>query len=227
MSGSYVSLDNLKQILENLVYEEPFIEEMIKGLASNNKTETGDGTPVGCVMAFAGSTPPPSGWLICDGREVGRVEYKELFDVIGIFYGSSNASSFKVPDYREAALVGVGTRGNGVSIHDTYALGQFKDDQFANHTHAQNAHAHTQSAHNHKVKAEFGTNSNLTAGNAPPNGNYMQIAGPNAGTKMDSGTFTSVAPAITATTATNQYTGATSGGTHGKRVGLNYIIKAK
>ena len=32
-------------------------------------------------------------------------------------------------------MVGIGTRGSGVATHDTYTLGQFKDDQLQSHTH--------------------------------------------------------------------------------------------
>lgn len=112
---------------------------------------------------------------------------------------------FKIPDYREAALVGVGTRESGVAVHDVYALGQFKDDQFASHTHVQNAHYHTT---NLGMRWTRGASNNFALTNG---GNY----------------YGQLPDAITnATTATNQYTGATSGGTHGKRIGVNYIIKA-
>jgi microcystin-dependent protein len=44
------------------------------------------------------------------------------------------SSTFTLPDLREAAPVGIGTRGVGVSA-DTYNLGQFKDDQLQGHWH--------------------------------------------------------------------------------------------
>jgi len=45
------------------------------------------------------------------------------------------SSTFTLPDLRESAPVGIGTRGVGVSA-DTYNLGQFKDDQSQGHWHA-------------------------------------------------------------------------------------------
>lgn len=45
--------------------------------------------------------------------------------------------SANVPDYREVALVGVGTRASGVSAHDTYTIGQMKDDAIGDHIHLQ------------------------------------------------------------------------------------------
>jgi hypothetical protein len=50
-------------------------------------------------------------------------------------WGVTDATHFYVPDAYEASLVCVGTRGAGVTAHDTFALGQFKDDQFQSHLH--------------------------------------------------------------------------------------------
>ena len=41
----------------------------------------------------------PNGSLLCDGREIGRVTYAELFAVIGTTYGSGDGSiTFNIPD---------------------------------------------------------------------------------------------------------------------------------
>lgn len=45
-------------------------------------------------------------------------------------YGISTASNFLVPDFREAAPYGIGTRGAGVTAHDAKVAGQFADDQY-------------------------------------------------------------------------------------------------
>ncbi len=53
----------------------------------------------GALMAFAGDTPP-DGWLVCDGSEINREDYTDLFAVIGTKYGSGNGSTtFNVPNY--------------------------------------------------------------------------------------------------------------------------------
>lgn len=58
----------------------------------------GAATPVGVINPFAGSTAPP-GWLLCDGAEVSRTDYSELFSVIGTTFGSGNSSTtFNVPN---------------------------------------------------------------------------------------------------------------------------------
>ena len=90
----------------------------------------------GLVQQFAGaSSKIPPHWLLCDGSEYDVGAYPELFDVIGYTYGGSG-SKFKVPDYRECALVGAGENGTDtISAHDVYDLGEFKDDQLQDHTH--------------------------------------------------------------------------------------------
>lgn len=89
----------------------------------------------GLVQQFAGaSNKIPPHWLLCDGSEYDVGAYPELFDVIGYTYGGSG-SKFKVPDYRECALVGAGENGTDtMEAHDVYGLGEFKDDQLQNIT---------------------------------------------------------------------------------------------
>lgn len=69
---------------------------------------TGLVSPVGGMMAFAG-TSAPSGWLLCDGAAVSRASYSELFAVVGTSYGAGNGSTtFHVPDLRGRTSVGAG-----------------------------------------------------------------------------------------------------------------------
>lgn len=68
------------------------------------------GVPVGTVVAFAGDgrKAVPAGWLLCDGAEVSREQYPELFRAIGTRYGAGDgASTFHLPDYRGLFLRGV------------------------------------------------------------------------------------------------------------------------
>ena len=156
----------------------------------------GDSLPAGTVIPYAGPDTP-NGWFPCDGREVSRDEYPALFEAIGTTYGAGDGTTtFKLPDYRESALVGTGTRATGVATHDTYTLGQFKDDQLQNHQHYRYA------------------------------GNYN---GWNRG--IEQGDF------FTFIQDSNEYSNGKQTGdvfgdesrkgttTHGKRIGVNYIIK--
>lgn len=66
----------------------------------------GQDVPVGTILPFAGSTIPTN-FLLCDGREVSRFVYQNLFNTIGIAYGSPSSSSvFKLPDLRGRVIIG-------------------------------------------------------------------------------------------------------------------------
>ena len=89
----------------------------------------------------------PYGWLECNGQTVLRADYPELFEYFNTQkydgthtllsrYGSTNSSNFKLPDYREVALVGIGSNGtDSIPTHDAYTLGLFKDDCIQGHYH--------------------------------------------------------------------------------------------
>ncbi len=58
------------------------------------------------MLASAG-TLPPGGWLPCDGAEVSRDEFAELFTAIGTSHGSGDGiTTFNLPDYRGRFLRG-------------------------------------------------------------------------------------------------------------------------
>ncbi len=68
--------------------------------------EGGDTLPIGAMLPY-GNTTPPENWLICDGSEVSRTTYAELFNVIGTSYGSGDGSTtFNLPDKRGRVSVG-------------------------------------------------------------------------------------------------------------------------
>lgn len=80
---------------------------------------------VGEIKIFAGSTAP-DGYLMCNGQEVSRTEYAELFAVIGTAYGvGDNSTTFNIPDYRGRVAIGASldyqlgsTGGNATHKHD-------------------------------------------------------------------------------------------------------------
>jgi microcystin-dependent protein len=59
-------------------------------------------------LKFSAHSIDHYGWLICDGRSVSRTEYSELFDIIGISFGSNDGSTFKLPDLRGRVAGGIG-----------------------------------------------------------------------------------------------------------------------
>ena len=74
----------------------------------DNPTITGDTYPIGAIAPFASVTTPQN-WLLCDGREVSREVYSELFAIIGTAWGAGDGStSFNLPDLRNRMPVGAG-----------------------------------------------------------------------------------------------------------------------
>ena len=65
--------------------------------------------PPGLIAPFAGSADKvPAGWLLCDGSEVSRSDYANLYDAIGVNWGTGDGSTtFNLPDLRGMFLRGV------------------------------------------------------------------------------------------------------------------------
>lgn len=94
--------------------------------------------PPGLIAPYAGATAP-EGWIICDGSQVSKDTYADLYLAIGDTYneqinpttGSAWAApsegNFRIPDMRTLYARGLGTNNLGVST----ALGQWQDDATA------------------------------------------------------------------------------------------------
>jgi microcystin-dependent protein len=109
--------------------------------------------PTGTIFGYGGSTTP-SGWLLCDGSEVSRTDYVDLFDVIRIAYGVGDGNStFKLPDLRRK--IPIGATGETAAYGDVnlnFALGKFNTteeshtmivNELALHNHSVNDGGHT------------------------------------------------------------------------------------
>lgn len=83
-----------------------FFNTTFNNYVNNIKEEANEASPVGSVKMFAGQTAPRS-WLICNGSEVSQSTYKDLYEVIGIFYGEASEGYFRLPDLRGRVAVGV------------------------------------------------------------------------------------------------------------------------
>lgn len=69
---------------------------------------------VGFVLPFYGETAPP-GTLACDGSEISRAAYDELFAVLGTKAGAGDGSTtFNLPDLRGQFVRGTG--GNAAAL---------------------------------------------------------------------------------------------------------------
>lgn len=136
--------------------------------------------------------------MICDGSEVSKTLFANLYEVVGDSFGkATDTNKFKLPDLRETVPVGINTNTtNTITNHDTYTLGQFKDDNVRTLVYADNnkdfpiiVKTNDSSHEKHKgmiISVE-------SAGNEP---SFLVGTG-------------------------------NTGSTHGKQLGVNYIIKAE
>ena len=75
--------------------------------------------PIGAIVCYAGSTAP-DGYLFCDGSEIERAKFSDLFDIIGVTYNGAAAligvNTFRVPDLRGRFALGRDNMDNAGSV---------------------------------------------------------------------------------------------------------------
>jgi len=86
------------------------------------------GVPMGAILPFAG-TEAPYGYLLCDGSEVERTKYSDLYDIVGAIYNGaaplSGVGTFRVPDLRGRFPLGRDNMDNSFTVPN--ALGGYVD----------------------------------------------------------------------------------------------------
>lgn len=81
--------------------------ERIKIVGGGGGSATGDTLPIGSITAY-GKETAPANWLICDGSEVNRTTYSDLFKIIGTKYGEGDGSTtFNLPNLKGRVPVGL------------------------------------------------------------------------------------------------------------------------
>lgn len=89
--------------------------------------------PAGAVLFFAMASAP-DGWLVCNGAEVSRSEYADLFAAIGILYGAGDGvTTFSLPDLRGEFVRGAD---GGRNVDTGRALGSAQGDSIKSHSHS-------------------------------------------------------------------------------------------
>ena len=77
---------------------------------------------VGFCLPFYGETAPP-GTLACDGSEISREVYKELFQVLGTKAGAGDGvSTFNLPDFRGRFIRGTGGNAAALGVEQEDAI---------------------------------------------------------------------------------------------------------
>lgn len=125
------SVENVRRKIENSVVREEnlFPPEML--------------TPVGVVLPYVSSNAP-NGWLNCQGQELHRGDYPNLFAVIGTTYGAGNGTTtFRLPNLAGRVVVGQGS-GSGLTPRSMGSTGgaethTLDTDEIPSHSHTSNA----------------------------------------------------------------------------------------
>lgn len=86
---------------------------------------------VGFVLPYYGETAPP-GTLACDGSEISRTAYDELFQVLGTKAGAGDGSTtFNLPDLRGQFVRGAGGNAAALGVKQGDAIRDIVGDIYA------------------------------------------------------------------------------------------------
>lgn len=84
------------------------VNPVIEALIGNIVAIKAYSVPTGSIFWHAAATPP-SGHLICDGSEISRTDYANLFNIIGTTFGEGDGeTTFALPDLRAKFVRGAG-----------------------------------------------------------------------------------------------------------------------
>lgn len=106
--NEYIKLDSGK-ILFSSIPKTPSTAPTEDYEMANKKyvdDQTVEALPAGVILPY-GASDPPLGYLLCDGSEVSRETYLNLFAIIGTAYGSGDGSTtFNLPNLKGKIPVG-------------------------------------------------------------------------------------------------------------------------
>lgn len=213
------AVDAINDVLAQLIKETQDRTLADKQLSQAITSSIIDTVPVGTILPFAGNNVPPSDlYAFCNGQTLDNADgtYNDLENALGTAWENTPGDGLvKLPDLRECVLVGCGQRSTGVSNHDIYNLGDFKDDRYASHGH--------------------GNNFRLTDG--PTSENKPSLTNSSPGSAVWVSTYTTNVQVArydrshghTLNIALRGDIAASGSGnvTHGKQVGVYYIIKIR
>ncbi len=124
-----------------------------------------NGFQAGYVMAFAGAADNvPPGYFLCDGRELAKSQYPELYTALGDTYGAT-ATTFFIPDLRGEFLRGLD---NERGVDPNRIIGSWQDDASARPGTAFNATGNTNTTGAHTHGMSSGTKDNWFAYSGSP-----------------------------------------------------------
>jgi microcystin-dependent protein len=110
----------------------------------------------GEIRMYAGSKVPDN-WAFCDGKQLAKISYPDLFSAIGYIYGGKE-NNFAVPNLKGGGAI---SAGNAPGL-GTYQLGQYGGEvyhqlsvgELPSHSHEYlKQHEHSVPGHTHNVAA--------------------------------------------------------------------------
>ena len=119
IANTFISNKTVTYAAENsdeLIINRPTGETGVFRITKNNFLKSIPLTPVGTMVMFGGTTAPP-GWLFCDGSEIRKSDYNDLWLAIGFNFKDSSLISdsgvnfFAVPDMRGRFPLGLDAMG--------------------------------------------------------------------------------------------------------------------
>lgn len=91
-----------------LRWTQPWLQWAISMWRRTGTAQGGTSAPTGSGQSFFGpASAVPTGWLLCDGSELNRIDFAALFSVIGTYWGAGNGSTtFNIPNMQNRVALG-------------------------------------------------------------------------------------------------------------------------
>lgn len=215
------TVDAINDVLAQLIKETQDRTLADRQLSQAITSSITDTVPVGTILPFAGNNVPSNLYAFCNGQTLNNADgtYNDLENALGTAWGNTPGDGLvKLPDLRECVLVCCGQRASGISNHDIYNVGEFKDDRYASHGHGNNFGV-TGGGSVSTLKLTEVVNEQGGRGISYPEGGYGQ------GARVLKIGYTS--QSINVGFSGSIYASGSGNVTHGKQVGIYYIIKIR
>lgn len=170
----------------------------------------GQTVQTGTIQDFAG-TVVPDGFLLCDGTAVSRVNYPNLFSVIGVAWGIGDGSTtFNLPNLIDRTTLGSTSGGVGTTGGADSATLDVANLPAHNHgiTDPGHTHAVTDPQHTHAITDPGHVHTSLIANSINTTG--ANVGATQAGNTGSATTGITVNPASTGVTVNTAVTGITT-----------------
>lgn len=96
-----------------------------------------DDLPIGFIFSYPYHIPPSNKYEICDGKQMNKTTYQQLYNVLkrsdGSFPYGENATTFNLPDLKGRFIRGVNTSNQGADTERQ--VGSIQNSSIGNHKH--------------------------------------------------------------------------------------------